>query len=54
MPPRLSRHALDEARRRQIPLDILEAVIAGPEQMISLGAVLAVYQSRVTNDAGKV
>ena len=51
---RLSRHAVEEARRREIPLEILDAVIAHPEQIVTLGATLAVYQSRTTDPAGKV
>ena len=54
MDPRLSRHAIEEARRREIPLDLLESVIARPEQIVTLGATLAVYQSRTTDPAGKV
>ena len=54
MHPRLSRHAIDEAGRREISLDLLETVIARPEQIFPLSALLAVYQSRVTDSAGKV
>jgi hypothetical protein len=54
MNPRLSRHAISEARPREIPLDLPESVIARPEQIVILGATLAVYQSRTTDPAGKV
>jgi len=53
MRPRLSRHAIDEAGRRAISLALLETVLASPEQIVPLGAVLAVYQSRVTDGAGR-
>jgi hypothetical protein len=53
MDPRLSRHAISEARRREIPLDLLESVIARPEQIVILGATLAVYQSRTTIQRGR-
>jgi hypothetical protein len=52
MRPRLSRHAALEAGRRQIPLSLLESVLDAPEQMVSLGATLAVYQSRAKDGAG--
>ena len=54
MEPRLSRHAVDEARRREIPLDLLASVIADPQQIVTPGATLAAYQSRTTDLAGKV
>src|SRR5436305_438788 len=54
MPRRLSRHAIDEAGRRKIPLALLETVLTAPDQIAQLDALLAVYQSRVADDTGKV
>jgi hypothetical protein len=51
---RLSRHAIDEAGRRRIPLALLEAVLSAPDQIVQLDAPLVVYQSRVTDETGKV
>ena len=54
MGPRLSRHAIDEATRREIPLDLLEAILSHPEQIVTLSATLEVYQSRTTDPSGKM
>src|SRR4051812_2830658 len=53
MRPRLSRHAIDEARHRGIPLELLEEILDSPEQLVQLNAVTSVYQSRVTDNAGR-
>lgn len=53
MAHRLSAHALVELERRGIPLELLEPVLAAPEQKVpELGGVVC-YQSKVTMD-GKV
>ena len=54
MLPRLSRHAIDEAVRRRISLALLETVLTAPDQVVQLAALLVVYQSRVTDETGKV
>jgi len=53
MRPRLSRHAIDEAQHRGIPLELLEEILDSPEQLVQLNAVTSVYQSRVTDNAGR-
>jgi len=53
MRPRLSRHAIDEARHRGIPPELLEEILDSPEQLVQLNAVTSVYQSRVTDNAGR-
>ena len=50
MTHRLSAHALVELGRRGIPRELLERVLAAPEQKVpELGGVVC-YQSRVTMD----
>ncbi len=53
MRPRLSLHALEEAKRRAIPVDLLETILERPEHVVTLSTSLAVYQSRISDDDGK-
>ncbi len=43
---RLSKHARQEIERRRIPLALLEAVIARPDQVITEKAAVKAHQSR--------
>ena len=43
---RLSDHAEEEAKRRNIPLNVIEMVITSPEQVIKRGNDRRIYQSR--------
>jgi hypothetical protein len=47
---RLSTHALEEMRRRGIPLDILEAVLNNPQQIVPQREGRRAYQSQVDFD----
>ena len=51
---RLSRHAQEEMRRRQIPLAVVEAILAHPQQVIPQDLDKKVYQSQVELGDGKV
>ncbi len=51
---RLSRHALEELRRRGIPRDLLEQVLQKPQQVLPERDGKKVYQSRVKFSEGKV
>ena len=48
----LSRHALEEMERRQIPRAFVENVLANPEQVIPVHGGKVSYQSRI--DFGEV
>ena len=43
----LSAHAADQLRERGIPPHVLDAVLAGPEQVVPAFRGLVAYQSRV-------
>ena len=51
---RLSRHAKEEAARRQIPSSWIESVLASPEQQIQESDAKIVLQSRLQDDRGKM
>lgn len=51
---RLSRHAKEEAVRRQIPSSLIETVLASPEQQIEESDRKIVLQSRLRDDSGKM
>jgi hypothetical protein len=51
---RLSRHAQEEMRRRQIPEVWLDSVMTGPEQRVSEAAGKEVWQSRFTAVNGRM
>lgn len=51
---RLSRHAEWELVRRQIPRDLLEAVLESPEQRLPAAGGMEIYQSRVGSGGGKM
>jgi hypothetical protein len=44
---RLSRHARDELDRRSIPLEVVESVLDGPQQVVAAMGGRKAYQSRV-------
>jgi hypothetical protein len=50
----LSRHALEEMERRQIPRAFVENVLANPEQVIHVHGGKVAYQSRIDFGAGKI
>ena len=43
---RLSEHARQEIERRRIPLDLLEAVLENPDQIVPERGVAKAYQSK--------
>jgi hypothetical protein len=43
---RLSKHVREELTRRALPLDVVEAVLAAPEQIVEGHGGKRVYQSR--------
>ena len=43
----LSKHAKEELRKRNIPVEVLETVLEAPEQIVEGYAGKKVYQSRV-------
>ena len=43
----LSRHVREESARRGLPLDVIESVLAAPEQVVPGHGGKQVYQSRV-------
>lgn len=45
---RLTKHAHEEAVRRNIPLAIIESIVLSPEQIVNGNNNRRVYQSRVT------
>jgi hypothetical protein len=49
----LTKHAIAEAGRRGIPLDVVRAVASAPEQIVDGYGGLRVYQSRVEFDGGR-
>jgi Domain of unknown function (DUF4258) len=51
---RLSRHAKEEASRRQIPSSWIETVLANPEQRIEESYGKMVLQSCLRDDRGKM
>jgi len=51
---RLSRHAEWELSRRQIPRELLEAVVQNPEQRLSQLGGTEIRQSRVTFEDGRM
>ena len=48
-----SHHALEESKKRGIPLELVEAVLANPQQVFKQNETITVYQSQVTFDNGK-
>ena len=44
----VSRHAMDELRRRNIPREVFETVLSNPEQKVPEHGTVMCYQSRVT------
>ena len=50
----MSRHAVREAGRRQIPLDTGQAVLDRPEQIVPIRHPLVAYRSRWTDASGRV
>ncbi len=46
----LSPHAKEKVRRRQIPLDLLEAVLNNPEQVVEESRGRKAYQSKIVSD----
>lgn len=44
---RLTDHAREEAERRQIPLDVLDAVLNNPGQVVETHSGRKVYQSQI-------
>jgi Domain of unknown function (DUF4258) len=51
---RLSRHAVEEMTRRQISLQLVQAVLDSPEQRIDGGAGKEILQSRFRAENGKI
>jgi hypothetical protein len=51
---RLSRHAQEEMQRRQIPLAIVESILAHPQQVIPQDKDKKVYQPQVELGDGKI
>jgi len=47
---RLTEHAREEAKRRSIPLDLLDTVLRAPSQIVSAHSDRKVYQSQVEID----
>jgi hypothetical protein len=50
---RLSHHARQECERRQIPLDVLDAVMTAPEQICAERDGAKAYQSLVKSADGR-
>ncbi len=50
----LSKHAEEEIKRRDIPLEFLEQVLENPEQIILEKNGAKAYQSKVTFEGGKI
>ena len=50
---RLSRHAREEMKRRNIPAEIVESVLEDPQQVIEGSGEKKVYQSRIEFQEGK-
>jgi len=50
----LSRHAIEEMRRRQIPRQLLESVLNNPEQRIPQPGGKEIFQSRLKSARGKM
>lgn len=46
-PYRLTNHALEEAERRNIPLELIDAVISDPHQVITAHSGRMIYQSKI-------
>jgi len=51
---RLSRHALEEMERRQIPNSFVESILLNPEQIIPAHGGKVAYQSRIDFGAGRI
>jgi hypothetical protein len=50
----LSKHAAEEIKRRDIPLEFLERVLENPEQIVLEKNGAKAYQSKVTFENGKL
>lgn len=50
LPHRVSNHALEEARRRSIPMELIQQVMASPGQIVAAHSGRKVYQSKVEID----
>ncbi|MDA0266261.1 MAG: DUF4258 domain-containing protein [Cyanobacteria bacterium] len=48
-----SAHALQEMKRRSIPLAVVEAILSEPDQVVSGRDGRTIYQSQVDNEEGK-
>ncbi|MDO9371961.1 MAG: DUF4258 domain-containing protein [Gammaproteobacteria bacterium] len=51
---RLSKHALEELGRRDIPRDLLEQVLQNPQQILPERGGKKIYQSQVEFGGGKI
>ncbi len=50
----ISAHALEEANRREISLDVLESVLKSPDQIVDEYGEKKAYQSKITFGSGKI
>lgn len=50
LPYRVSNHALEEAQRRGIPMELIQEVMASPGQIVAAHSGRKVYQSKVDID----
>ncbi|MBP0030902.1 DUF4258 domain-containing protein [Roseofilum sp. Guam] len=49
-----SNHALDEIRKRNIPIALIEAVLASPQQTLKQSEAIEIYQSQLDFGTGKL
>ncbi|NJN75935.1 MAG: DUF4258 domain-containing protein [Synechococcaceae cyanobacterium RL_1_2] len=53
MEHRFSSHALEEIKKRQIPIELVEKILQNPQQILEQDEQIQIYQSKFTFNTNK-